>query len=427
VTDHRASKQGVWDEEVDGEGPTHPGRAASSSKAGTQATLEEPLRPAVPAENELDSAIELLRVSIPPAEVAPASAASSGTMSPEAIDSVARFISDPGLVTQNAARDLDAPSRSLAALELLDAPEYGAEPTDLRVQPPPTPGRARPPFGDDLPSIVLGAQVSTRGDATERTRSAIPLTHPLANSIAPGGSAVSTPPRPRRSGRWQIALGVAALAVIGFGSGYLQSRGEHHAASGLPNEREEEDEVLTPRDEPAKPSEQELATRQVAEAEAAREAEAVQQAEGVRQAESERVANEARAVRAPASANDAPATPRTVASGQKAKSMRIALGGARMFERPEEELAAEDSGPVRTQVVEAMNAMTEQLKSCVGDEHGVADVTLTVRAPGVVSHALVEGAFAGSPQGSCIARTLREAKLPPLAEPVTRIAYPIQL
>jgi hypothetical protein len=71
--------------------------------------------------------------------------------------------------------------------------------------------------------------------------------------------------------------------------------------------------------------------------------------------------------------------------------------------------------------------MTERLRDCVGDEHGVADVTLTVRAPGVVSHALVEGSFAGSEKGSCIARAMRTAKLPRFGEPVSRIEYPFHL
>ncbi|HEX5658613.1 MAG TPA: hypothetical protein VFX59_15525 [Polyangiales bacterium] len=376
----------------------------------------------VPTDTELDHAIELLRVSIPPAE-AGATNTPSGTMSPEAIDSVARFISDPALVTQNSNRDLDAPGRTLAALELLDAPEYGAEPTDMRAppQPPPTPGSVRPSMDDDLPSIVLSSQVSTRADQTERTR-AIPATHPLANSIAPGGSAVSTPPRPRKSSRWQITLGVAALLAIGFGSVYLQSRGEHHAASGLPGERQEE-EAVTRRGEP-KLTEQELVARQVAEAEAARQLELAQQAEAARLAEAQRLASEQAARDQALAAEQALAA--KAAAPKKARSLRIAMGGARMLEREQAE-PIEEGGPNRAQIVAAMNAMTEQLKGCVGDEHGVADVTLTVRAPGVVSHALVEGSFADSPQGTCIARALRTAKMPSFADPITRIEYPFQL
>jgi hypothetical protein len=268
-----------------------------------------------------------------------------------------------------------------------------------------------------------------RADQTERTGT-IPLTHPLANSIAPGGSAVSTPPRPRKSSRWQVALGVAALLAIGFGSRYLQSRGEHHAASGLPGDAQEED-VISRRDEAARASEQELLARQAAEAEAARRAEADHQAELARQAEGQRVADEdaARAKRADLEARERAEqeTKAAEASAKKAKAMRVAMGGVRMIDRDPAAEAEDGSGPDRAKVVAAMNAMTEQLKGCVGDEHGVADVTLTVRAPGVVSHALVEGAFADSPQGTCIAKALRTAKLPAFADPVTRIEYPFQL
>jgi hypothetical protein len=424
VTDQSGSKQGLWDEEIDEGRPTNP-KINSDDLVEAKLSADD-----VPTETELETAIEHLRVSIPPAEAEPANhSGATGTMSPEAVDSVARFISDSGRISHNASRELDAPSRSLAALDLLDGPEYGAEPTDMRAppQPPPTPGSVRPSQDHDLPSIVLGSQVSTRADTTERMQ-AIPLTHPLANSIAPGGSAVSTPPRPRRSSRWQVTLGVAAMLAIGFGaSRFLQSRGEHHAASGLPGEDEEEelparrDEAPAPAPPPVQsavvgPTEEELALQQVAAAEAARQAEAEVLAA---EAAAKKVADEARL---------AIAATEKVAAAKKAKSLRIGLGGARMLNRERPGSAEDDaSGPDRAQVVAAMNAMTEQLKSCVGDEHGVADVTLTVRATGVVSHALVEGAFADSPQGSCIAKALRTTKLPAFGEPITRIEYPFQL
>ncbi len=439
MTDHRGSKQGLWDEEEDETRPTNPDldRRPTNPTAARAADLQasDMKEEDLPTETEIESAIELVRMTMPPSGPSAAQAAersdnaSSGTMSPEAIESVARFISDPGVLAQNTNRDLDAPRRSLEAIELLDAPdapEYGAEPTDMRAppQPPPTPGRRA--ADEDLPSIVLGSQVSTRADQTERTRT-IPLTHPMANSIAPGGSAVSTPPRARKSSRWQVALGVAALIAIGFGSRLLQSRGEHHAASGLPNEQEEE--ALSRRDEPSKsvePTEQDRIARQLAEAEAARRAEA--EATAAREAEDQRLAQESLAKQqADALAQAArQRAEKENAQAKKARSLRVGLGGVRMIER-EQGAASEAAGPDRAKVVAAMNAIAPQLQSCVGAEHGVADVTLTVRAPGVVSHALVEGAFADSPQGSCIAKALRAAKLPPFDEPVTRIEYPISL
>ncbi|HEY6881975.1 MAG TPA: hypothetical protein VI299_28295 [Polyangiales bacterium] len=420
MTDHRGSKQAVWDDESDADRPTNP--AISLEELARAAAPNED---DAPTETDLDGAIELLRMSIPPAEVESAGDGTVGTMSREAVESVARFISDPGRVAQNTQRQLDAPSRTLAALELLEGPEYGAEPTDVRLppQPPPPPGSIRPP--EDLPTMLLGASMSTRNDPTERTQ-AIPLTHPLANSIAPGGSTVSTPPRARRSNRWQVALGVAVLMIIGVGASRFLSQGEHHAASGLPGDDEAKEPVETRREEPAvadvippqeqtAPSEQELAAQQVAAAEAAREAEA----QAARAAET-----------APKPARVAPVRPVAVepAVVAKEKPLRVGIGGVRMLRRDERggEVEAVDS-PDRAQVIAAMNAMTEVLKDCVGDEHGVADVTLTVRGEGVVSHALVEGAFAGSPQGSCIARALRTAKLPAFAEPVTHIEYPFQL
>jgi hypothetical protein len=421
VTDYRATEQELWDEDAGGEDDRKtlliPPRGASVPPAAS----EEPLSVSAAT------------------SVAPAAPTGKPASPATSVDHVARFIAEPGLIAPSAERELDAPRRSIAALELLDA-EYGAEATVKRAPPTPPalPKHVRPRV-EDLPSMLLGPSLSTRKDVTERM-TAIPMTHPLANSIAPGGSPVSTPPHAhKRSLRSQLALGALALLVIGAGaSGFLQSRGEHHAASGQRGERGEDLDApsLARRDGPdplfATPPLQAPVPSEAA-----------------------HVAHASRALGEPLSATlpvartqpDQPAQPEPepgravdVASSSAtepvARKTRIAVGGAQLRPR-----AAETTTPApqqevspaveRAQVVAAMNALTPQLRACVGDEHGVVDVTLTVRAPGVVSHALVEGPFAGSDKGSCIARTLRSAKLPVFAAPsdqtVARVEYPFQL
>jgi hypothetical protein len=113
------------------------------------------------------------------------------------------------------------------------------------------------------------------------------------------------------------------------------------------------------------------------------------------------------------------------------RRLRISVGGASL--RPRQAGGSETSASEaeqeleRLQVIAAMNALTPQLRACVGEQHGVADVTLTVRSAGVVSHALVEGPFAGSSEGSCIARALRTVKLPASSYTVSHLEYPFQL
>jgi hypothetical protein len=83
--------------------------------------------------------------------------------------------------------------------------------------------------------------------------------------------------------------------------------------------------------------------------------------------------------------------------------------------------------PSREQVTSSLNSVSSELKRCVGDRHGVADVTVTVRSAGFVSYAVVSGAYAGTPEGSCIARAVRAAKFPAFSEPTLRVTYPFQL
>jgi hypothetical protein len=423
VTDYRGTEQELWDEE-----------AATQAEDDDRKTL-------VPAPRTTSSEQSVSQQTSEAAQArpsAPAPADDDQTL----VDSVARFIAEAGPLVASPERELYAPRRSLAALELLDA-EEGAEASDLHAAPlpPALPANVKP--AEPALPLLLGPGKSAGADVTERVTT-IPRTHPMANSIAPGGSALSTPPAPRRSLRWQAALGVAALLAIGGASRLLQSRGEHHAASGTgTREGEEDDQLAEARRASAAAHERALAQARARDEAHAR---ALQTERENERLESERLAaassygppaptpasSEAARVAATVPARGAsravaPAEPETAA----ARRVRVGLGGAQLLER-EQTAAVAGAGepppaPDRVQIAAALSKLTPQLQQCVGDEHGIADVTLTVRAPGVVSHALVEGAYAGSKKGTCIARALRTAKLPPFADPVSRVEYPFQL
>ena len=59
---------------------------------------------------------------------------------------------------------------------------------------------------------------------------------------------------------------------------------------------------------------------------------------------------------------------------------------------------------------------------------GVATVRVTFTgSSGRVTTAIVEGQFAGTPQGSCVARAVRAASVPRFAQPTVSVVYPFTL
>jgi hypothetical protein len=126
-----------------------------------------------------------------------------------------------------------------------------------------------------------------------------------------------------------------------------------------------------------------------------------------------RASRSARTVRAGA------ATPEQALPGDSAAVPAIARRDARAEPLP--------SQPSREQVVQALTAVQPRLKECVGDKHGTAQVTVTVRAAGFVSYALVGGTFAGTPAGSCIAQIVKESQFPAFTDPFIRVTFPYQL
>jgi len=54
-------------------------------------------------------------------------------------------------------------------------------------------------------------------------------------------------------------------------------------------------------------------------------------------------------------------------------------------------------------------------------------VRVTVSGSGRVTTAVVQGAWAGTPEGSCLARAVRTAHLPAFRQPRININYPFVL
>lgn len=84
--------------------------------------------------------------------------------------------------------------------------------------------------------------------------------------------------------------------------------------------------------------------------------------------------------------------------------------------------------PARDDVVRALGAVHSAVQTCAAGRGGVAWVQVTFAGPtGRVSNALVQGNFAGTPQGSCIARAVRSAQVAPFHSATFSVAFPFQL
>jgi len=85
-------------------------------------------------------------------------------------------------------------------------------------------------------------------------------------------------------------------------------------------------------------------------------------------------------------------------------------------------------GPDREDVQRVMEGLQPALLACVTSGHGLTHVQVTVMPNGRTRGVRVTGAFAGSPDGSCMARAARSVQFPQYEgdEPVT-LRYPYRL
>ncbi len=80
--------------------------------------------------------------------------------------------------------------------------------------------------------------------------------------------------------------------------------------------------------------------------------------------------------------------------------------------------------PTRESVVAGLEAIRPALAACSEGRGGIAQLDLSIVARGRVAHAVVGGDYAGTPQGSCIARAVRKARFDPFQRERFRILYP---
>ncbi len=267
-----------------------------------------------------------------------------------------------------------------------------------------------------LPPGLLSESARARAEPTERIT--LPQTHPLANSIAPTSAPKSVAPASNeRSPFWQMVAAAAILVGLGAAGSQLSGRSERASeaaatqvtASALSlaaaGESQRDEALLAAREE------QEPTLLEPVELAAAQQD----------------VEAEAVPVVAPAalgsSAGKGGSSRESARSAAEATPAR-ASGSARSVKRTTApaDLPAQLS---REQVVQTMRAGQATLSKCTGGRSGVVQAQLTVRNTGKVSYALIQGTFAGTPEGTCLVGALREIRFPEFAESSLRLTYPL--
>jgi hypothetical protein len=79
--------------------------------------------------------------------------------------------------------------------------------------------------------------------------------------------------------------------------------------------------------------------------------------------------------------------------------------------------------PSRDDVRDALEGVRPQVEACFADSHGLAEVVVIAASSGRITTATVSGRFAGTPVGSCIARAVRGARMPPFSNDRFEVHY----
>lgn len=144
-------------------------------------------------------------------------------------------------------------------------------------------------------------------------------------------------------------------------------------------------------------------------------------------------ATPAPATPAPATTAQAPSSDDTAAPGAGLKNkpaLTAAVRGERVRRSSKAKAAAPaptgdlPQGPTRSEVVTRLESVRPAVQACAAGRSGVADLDVTIAHTGVVMHVLVGGDFAGTTEGSCIARAVRGARFPAFKQERFRLLYP---
>lgn len=356
--------------------------------------------------------------------------------------------------TAAARQDIEAKRAefSLSQLSHLDAPKSAAPPP---TPPPPTPPRAGNPKLELLPAVLKSPVPSPKpASPPVDERFSIPTFSAPIAPIAPLPTAA--PEKPKR-GPWLLlgGAGLAAAAVVLFAVLVLPGlssppRDAAASAAALPMAAEQSPmnaapvAAESPSEEPAAATAVPMAVSPspppvVAAPRAALRGAGAAVGGGAPQGGHALGAVDVEGGPArPAMHSPAESTAPAASPGARRPSPRPAGGGAggggaTDSPRPGGTKLAPSGGavaatPSREDVIAAMGSVRAPVAACAQGRGGVALVRVTFAGPsGRVTGAVVGGQFAGTTQGSCIARAVRAASVPRFAQPTFEVSFPFQL
>jgi predicted Zn finger-like uncharacterized protein len=130
------------------------------------------------------------------------------------------------------------------------------------------------------------------------------------------------------------------------------------------------------------------------------------------------------------SPSPAPSRPRPAASGSLddlMNSVARPTAGSNNNAAPAAAASNVPEMPARPAVASAMRGVGPAVRACGTGSGGTATVTVVFNNQGRVNTANVAPPFAGTPVGSCIARAVRDAHLPPFSRPTFSVTFPFAL
>jgi hypothetical protein len=124
----------------------------------------------------------------------------------------------------------------------------------------------------------------------------------------------------------------------------------------------------------------------------------------------------------------APARPQlTLRQRVAAWRAREAAARAASAARPLASATSLPEQPSRDEIKQGLDSARPALQACAGSAHGLSTAHVTVTGAGRVASVTIDGAFAGTPEGSCMARALRAAAFPRFSTPSLQVTYPFRL
>jgi hypothetical protein len=85
------------------------------------------------------------------------------------------------------------------------------------------------------------------------------------------------------------------------------------------------------------------------------------------------------------------------------------------------------AAPTRDEIKAGFDGVRGEIEACAAGGHGTTVAKVSISGAGRVSYATIEGAFQGTPQGSCMARVLRSASFPRFSQLSLKVSYPMGL